>query len=131
MLRPVALLATGLAMTASIGLAGAGATSAASPEELHIKAGSMWTAKINLGDGGGACEVDTFSANHTFTSDFRDRGTWSGGGNKVAMIWTKGYVGLTFSGTYTTTPRHEYIGTFGGPAAGDKGRLIKGAIAPC
>ncbi len=131
MLRRVAVLAAGLAMTASVGPAAVGTASAATPAVLHIEAGSKWTAKINLGDGSGACEVDTFAANHTFTSDFRDKGTWSGGGNKVAMIWTKGYVGVTFSGSYTTTPRHEYIGRFGGPTAGDKGRLIKGAIAPC
>ncbi len=130
MLRRVAVLAAGLAMTAGVGLAGAGAASAASPA-LKIKTDSQWTIRINFGNGAGACQVDTFAVNDNFTADNGDHGKWSGGGHTVSMTWIKGNEDLTFSGTYTATPKPEYIGKFGGIDAGDKGRLIEGAIAPC
>ena len=126
MLRRAAVLAAGLAMTAGVGLAGGGAASAASPV-LHVKPGSNWTAEVN---GGGGCEVETFAANHTFHGGlYGDKGPWSGGGNRITMTWTAGYVtGLTFTGTFTKTPTKEYVGNFGGIAAAT-GQLVKGVVS--
>lgn len=118
-------------MTASVGLAGAGGTASAASAALKIKPASQWTMRINFGNGVGACQVDTFAVNDMFTADNGDHGRWSGGGHTVSMTWIKGSEDLTFSGTYTATPKAEYVGKFGGVDAGDKGRLIKGAIAPC
>ncbi len=109
--RRVAVLAAGLAMTASVGLTGAGAASAASPA-LHIIGGSKWTVAVN----GGNCQVDTMKASHMFVNheDTGDRGTWSGGGRTLSMTWTSGDdEGLTFSGTWVSAS-HEYSGSFGG-----------------
>jgi hypothetical protein len=126
MLRRAVAMAAGLAMTASVGLAGASTASAASPAVLHIKPGSEWTAEVN---GGGGCEVQTFAANHTFRGGSYDEGLWSGGGNKIAMTWTAGYVsGLTFTGTFTRTPTKEYVGNFGGISA-TTGQLVKGVVS--
>lgn len=81
MLRRAAAIAAGIAMTASVGLAGACAASAASPA-LHIANGSKWTIEPN----NAACGIETFTPTHKFTSDlFHDEGTWSGGGSKMFM----------------------------------------------
>jgi hypothetical protein len=72
-----------------------------------------------------------FAANHTFSGLYGDKGLWSGGGNKITMTWTAGYVaGLTFTGTFTKTPTKEYVGNFGGITA-DTGQLVMGAVAGC
>lgn len=127
----VAALAAGLAMTASVGLAGAGGAAFAASPALKIEPDSQWTMRFNFGNGADACQIDTFAANDTFTADNGDHGKWSGGGHTVSMTWIEGGVILTFSGTYTATPKAAYVGKFGGTDAGDKGRLIKGAIASC
>jgi hypothetical protein len=126
MVRRAAVLAAGLAMTASVGLAGGGAASAVTPVP-HIKPGSTWTAEVN---GGGGCEVETFAANHTFHGGlYGDKGQWSGGGNEITLTWTGGYVaGLTFTGAFSKTPTKEYVGNFGGRAAAT-GQLVKGAVS--
>ena len=111
--------------------AGGGGLSGVTEYALKIKTDSQWTIRINLGNGADACQIDTFAANDMFTADNGDHGKWSGGGHTVSMTWIKGGEDLTFSGTYTATPKAEYIGKFGGTDAGDKGRLIKGAIASC
>lgn len=123
MLRRAVVTAAGLAMTASVGLTGAGAASAASPA-LHVTAGSKWTAELN-GAGVSLCEVDTFAANHTFKSDrYNDKGTWSGGGATITMKWTGGSdSGLKFKGTYASSPK-EYVGV-------PTGQLVKGTVAGC
>jgi hypothetical protein len=117
---------SGLAIMASLGSGGAGADSAAVPA-LHIKNGSQWTAEVN--DGGG-CEVNTFSANHTFRGgSYGDAGMWRDGGSRITMTWTAGYVtGLTFTGTFTKTPTKEYVGNFGGITAAT-GQLVKGVVS--
>jgi hypothetical protein len=127
MFRRVAVLAAGLAMTTSVGLVGAGAASA-STQVQRLTPGSEWT----LEDTGFVCEVDTFSAGHTFTSDrYGDSGTWSGGRKTIKMTWTSGSdTGLTFSGTFTKTPFKDYFGPLGGTRSGT-GRLAKGPIAAC
>jgi hypothetical protein len=120
-----ATMAAGLVTVASLGLSGAGPSSAATPA-LHIAAGSKWTAEVN----GNGCEVDTFAANGTFRGDHRDRGTWSGGGTTLNMTWTAGYAaGLTFSGTFTKTPVKEYSGTFANGRF--SGQVVKGAVPGC
>jgi hypothetical protein len=127
MLRRAAVLTAGLAMTVSIGLAGAGAASAASP--AGITNGSKWTLEVNST---GVCEVDTFSTTtHTFTSDLRgDSGHWSvPAPNKVKMKWTAGTdVGLIFPGVFTSTPVKEYVGSFRGSGVGFSGQLVKGVV---
>jgi hypothetical protein len=97
MLRRVAVVVAGLAMTASIGLAGVCSASAASPA-LHIKPDSMWTLEVK----NGGCEEDIFQSNRTFSSDVGgDAGTWSGCGATIAMNWTSGSdAGQKFSGTF-------------------------------
>lgn len=126
MLRRTAVLAAGLALTASIGLVGAGAASAASPA-LKIKNGAQWTNEVN----GGLCEVQTFSSNGTWTSDlYGDSGTWSGGGDRIDIKWTGGdEAGLTFHGPFTTTPTKEYSGKFGGFGVGATGQEVKGVVS--
>ena len=127
MFRRIAVLAVGLAMTAGAGLAGAGAASAASPA-LHIKADAKWTEETVRG----GCEIDTFAANGTFTGDVDpgDTGTWSGGGTTITMHWTgDSNPGLSFSGTFTTTPVKEYKGTLRYEGAVFSGKLVKGAIS--
>jgi hypothetical protein len=118
-LRKAVVVAAGLAMMASVGLAGAGAVSAASPAVLHIKPGSPWTLQIN---NGGNCEIETFQSD-TFTSDLHgDSGTWSGGASTVSMVWTAGIrVGEKFHGSYNSSHR-EYSGS------GTTRQLVKGAV---
>jgi hypothetical protein len=128
-LRHIAVFAAGLAMTASVGVAGAGTSSAASPA-LRIKANGIWTLIIPAVPG---CEEDQFdTTTHVFGSDnFGDSGTWSGGGSTISMAWTAGADdGLTFSGHFvaTTTPV-EYKGRINYGNA--KAMLIKGAVAGC
>ena len=71
--------------------------------------------------------------NHTFRGDKgHDKGQWSGGGNTISLTWTAGAdVGLTFSGTYTTTPVKEYNGVYIFDGIPVTGQLVKGAVAGC
>jgi hypothetical protein len=125
--RRAAMVASGLALTASLGLTGAGVASAASPA-LIIKAHSIWTAELK----GGGCEHVQFTdAGHTFTSDGTDAGTWSGGNATIGMKWTAGGdVGLKFNGNFVSTTKPvEYKGLFSEAGATAHGKLVKGAIA--
>jgi hypothetical protein len=129
MLRRVAALVAGLAMTASVGLIGVGSASAASPTSINN--GSHWTLEVN----GGTCEIFKFSTtNHTFsTTEFGgDNGKWSvPAPNKVKMKWTGGNdAGLTFKGTYHSSVK-EYSGSFGGIGFGLTGLLVKGSVPGC
>lgn len=129
MLRRAAAIATGLAMATSFGIAGAG--TAAAPA-LKVHNGATWTIEVNEG----GCQLDVLHSNYRFSSpdgQFNgDAGTWSGGGKTIRMKWTAGSdVGLKFQGTFTSTPVKEYVGTFGGIAAGDTGQLVKGAVPGC
>jgi hypothetical protein len=130
MLRRVAVLGASLALMASVGLAGGGVASAASP--AGISNGSKWTLE-DASSGG--CEVDTFSTTtHSFTSDlFGDSGSWSvPAPKKVKVKWLSGLdAGATFKGVFTSTPVKEYVGAFGGTDAGQTGQLVKGAVAGC
>jgi hypothetical protein len=129
--RRAAMVVTGLAMAASLGLAGAGLASASAPA-LKIKPHSTWT--LELGGGSTGCEVETFNTiTHHWTSDAAsDKGTWSGGGSTISMVWKKGAnAGLTFSGTFATSPAKEYTGSFGGSVVGLTGQLVKGAVSGC
>lgn len=124
--RRVAVIAGGLAMATSFGLAGAGAASATAPA-LKVKPGSEWTLEDHGIEHTGGCEVDTMASNGTFTSDlFGDSGTWSGGGSTITMTWTTGEDnGATFNGTFTKVPVDEYRG---GLSDGDPGLLVKGVV---
>lgn len=126
--RPAAMVAIGMTIATTLGLTGAGMASAAAPA-LKVKPGATtWTMVIG---GGLACEVDTFNTTtHHFTSDaVGDRGTWSGGGSTISMLWKKGGdAGATFSGTFMKTPVRGYTGTFGGTLAGAAGTLVKGVL---
>jgi hypothetical protein len=120
--------AAGLAMATSFGLAGASVGSAATPA-LKITQGSKWSAIAN----GGCFEIVTFALNHTFTgSRGRDKGKWSGGGTTLTMTWTAGKaIGLTFSGTWTTTPGKEYNGTYLYQGSPSNGQIAKQIITGC
>jgi hypothetical protein len=126
MVRRTAMVATGLAVATSFGLAGAGMASAAAPA-LKIKPGSQWTLEDHGIEHTGGCKVDTMASNGTFISDlFGESGTWSGGGTTLTMTWTAGSDnGVVITGTFTNTPRNEYRGTF---STGDTGLLIKGVV---
>lgn len=127
MLHRAAVIAAGLAMTASVGLAGTGAASAASAGQ-HIKPGAKWTMEIDVNSFG--CEVETFHANGTFTADkLGDSGTWNGGGRTIGMLWKAGADTFgNFNATFTRTPVSEYSGPFGGTLGG-RGQLVKGVVA--
>jgi hypothetical protein len=125
MLRRTAVLAAGLALTASVGLAGTGAASGAS--SAAIANHSKWTTEIN----GVGCEIEQFvTSNSTFTGDFYgDAGTWSGGTTSVKMKWTAGgESGLTFKGTYNSSLK-AFVGHFGAAVSGLTGQLVKGAVS--
>jgi hypothetical protein len=127
MLRRGAAVAAGLVMAASLGLTGAGMASAAAPA-LKIHNGSLWTQVVS----GAGCEVLTFHSNFTFaTTEFGgDAGKWKGGGATIKMKWTAGSdIGLTFQGTFTTTPVKEYSGMVNNGNA--PGQLVKGAVPGC
>jgi hypothetical protein len=126
MLRQAAMTVAGLAMATGFGLAGVGVASAASPA-LKVKPGSQWTLEFHGVEGTGGCEVDTMASNGTFTSDlFGDSGTWSGGGKTLHMTWTTGSDnGVIFNGTFTTTPRRQYKGSFN---SGFSGAVIEGVV---
>jgi hypothetical protein len=124
MLRRMAVLAGGLALMASVGLTGAGTASAASPA-LKVKPGTIWTIEFNHG---GPCEIDTFNADQTFTSNrFNDTGTWNLDRKTITMVWTGGFdTGLNFNGTLDK-PLFEYSGKFTGLGK-DTGQLVRGPI---
>jgi hypothetical protein len=110
--KRAALFAAVLGMATSFGLVGTGVVSAAAPATLKIQPGSRWTAV----SADAFCEVVTFHANGTFTSHNGPGGTWSGGGKTLSMTWpgTGPNPAATFSGTFTTVPFKEYVGTFDG-----------------
>ena len=124
--RRAALVATGVAMAASLGLAGTGAASATAPA-LHVKSGSQWTF---IQEGGGGCEVDFFAGNHQFANDQGDTGDYTVSGQKIIMSWNSGIIaGGVFKGTLTSG---KYTGTLHGPL-GVKitSKLVPGARAGC
>ncbi len=128
MLRRAAVVAAGLAMATSFGLAGAGMASAAAPA-LKIKPNATWTIEPTSG---GGCHQEKFNTTtHKFKADFgSDKGTWSGGGSTINMTWTFGEdAGKTFSGTFVvgSSPK-EYSGVFGD---GTPVNLVKGPQSGC
>ena len=128
MFRWIAVLAAGLAMTTSIGLAGAGTASAVSPATGHIGNHTIWTMKPV----GGPCEWDKFNTTKdTFvsTSESGDAGTFSQTNTTIDMTWTAGpKTGWTFRGTWNGK---VYTGVIGGTAGGVPGRLVSGARPIC
>jgi hypothetical protein len=125
MLRRVAVLGAGLAMTASVGLAGGGAASAAS--QASIGNHSKWTAEINHIN---FCEIETFvTTNKTFTGDYDgDGGIWSGGTTSVKLRWTTGgFNGTKFKGTYNSSSK-AFVGHFSFDGSTYPGQLVKGVV---
>lgn len=121
-MRRTALIAAGLALTAGIGFAGVGVTSAASPA---LKSGSQWTLEEN----GSGCAVVTFASPDTWTDDHGDSGTWSvststNGKKNIIMYSGDG----TFGGQLTKTPIKEYAGYFEIDDMIYTGQLVKGVI---
>ena len=131
MLRRTAVIAAGLAVATSFGLAGAGMATAAAPT-LKIKNGAIWTIEVN----GGGCQQDKFN---TTTLRFKavnplfggDKGTWTGGGSgNAVMTWTHGSdAGGHFSGGFQvgSSPK-EYEGTYVNGDFIATAWLVKGAV---
>jgi hypothetical protein len=131
-----ATVVTGVALATILGLSGVCVASAAAPT-AKIKSGATWTLEPPVP---GLCFKDTFNTiTHRFTS-FTDnavdpgygKGTWSGGGSSISLVWTKGDgKGMRFSGTFTSTPVKSYQGeiTFG--SENYEGLLVKGSAPGC
>ena len=131
MVRRAAMVASGIALTASVGLAGAGVASAAASTQQHIKDGSEWTVEPH---GASLCDVATFHSDGTFTGSFGDSGLWStfSSGNELVMIFAPSD-GLTlkFNGEYIQASK-EYSGTL--KMTGQRknaGVVVKGAAPHC
>lgn len=130
--RRSVMVATGIAMATSLGLAGAGATSAAAPA-LKIKAGAVWTLE---GNEGGPCEQEVFASNGTFSAATKhgadDAGTWSGGKSSIEMIWTAGANAgdWTYNGTFRSA-RQYFKGTFFAGPQIVGGKLLHKAVSGC
>jgi hypothetical protein len=103
------MIAAGVAAVAmSLGLAGAGVASAASPVTGHIKAGSDWSLAMN----DGSCEIEHFASNGTFISPDGGSGGWRQTATTVIMKMNYGlFSGLKFKGTYVAH-RFEFSGKF-------------------
>lgn len=135
--RQAAMAATGVALAASLGLSGVCTASAAAPA-AKIKSDATWTLETPVL---GLCYKDTFNTTtHRFAS-FTDnavepgygKGTWSGGGSSISLVWTKGDgKGMGFSGTFTSTPGKSYQGeiTFNSQNYCE-GLLAKGSAPGC
>ena len=104
-----AMVATGITIAASVGLAGRRVASAAAPAG-KIKSATIWTLELSPG----LCFHDTFNTTtHRFTSFTSNpvepgygKGTWSGGGSSISLVWTKGDgKGFGFSGTFAWKSR--------------------------
>ena len=132
MFRRGAVVAAGLAMATSFGLAGAGMASAAAPA-LKIQNQATWTIEVV----GAGCQLDVFASNLSFSSPDPqyngDAGLWSGGGSTVKMKWTAGSdAGAKFVGTFAITPIKAYIGTYSLDGYKYPGSLlVKGAVPGC
>ena len=128
MVRRVAVLAAGLAMTAGVGLAGVGAASAAATPKLHLTA-TPWTFKV---DHSTFCEVLNFNLqNLMFSSPNGDHGNWAGGGSTLALAWTGGPdSGLLFSGSFVSSSM-SYKGSLNDLSQSDKAKVVQGSVGGC
>ncbi len=128
MFRRAAVIAAGLAMATSFGLAGAGTASAAAPSN-HIKPNVIWTLEIYHG----GCEQDLFdTSTHTFIADHDNAaGTWQYGGSAILMIWTQGgNAGHNFGGRFVSTATPvRFKGSWNGGTVAEKAKLVKGAVS--
>jgi hypothetical protein len=127
MARRVTVMATGIALTSSVGLMGAGVASSATPA-LHIKNDGQWTLLTSLN----TCENLVFESNGTFVGDQDgDMGKWSGGARTLSIKWTAGVdSGLKFKGTYNKM-YGAYYGTLGGTEEGQTGAVGPGPTQGC
>jgi hypothetical protein len=132
MSRQVAVLAAGLAMTESVGLAGIGAASAMSPA-LHVGGKyPLWTLEVK----GVGCEVDFFQTEPEpeffADNDTGDGGLWSGGGRTITTDFVEGTNGgSVFSGNFvsSTTPV-EYKGRLSVSSGSfTRAKLLRGSVS--
>jgi hypothetical protein len=131
MLRWVAVLTAGIAMTATFGLAGAGAASAAF-RASHIPKAPLWTLEIK----GAGCEVDQFGyvdGEPEFFADnvTGDGGLWSGGGGKITMEFVEGTnEGSVFNGYFVSSTRPvEYKGALSVSSGSfTRAKLVEGSV---
>jgi hypothetical protein len=130
------MAATGLALATSLGLSGVCVASAAT-SAAKIKSGAIWTLETPVL---GLCYKDTFNTTtHRFTSLTLNavdpgygKGTWSGGGSSISLIWTKGVgKGMGFTGTFTSTPVKSYQGEITINSETYSGLLVKGSAPGC
>jgi hypothetical protein len=77
---------------------------------------------------GGACEVDHFHTNGTFTTvRYGDAGTWTGAHGRLHMHWTRGAdATTTFTGTFDRAIM-GYAGTWVAGGASYRATLVRGA----
>lgn len=136
MARRASLVAAGTAMVAGLGLAGAGAATAAAPA-LKIKPGAIWTFQAR-GPQYIPCEQEVFASNGTFTekntrfgSHDGSSGTWTGGKSSIALVWTAGLDdGQVFGGSLTSSQR-EYKGSVIYHSINENARLLHKAVGGC
>jgi hypothetical protein len=130
------VVATEIAFATSLGVSGVSIASAAA-SAAKIKSGATWTLEPPVL---GLCYKVTFNTStHRFTS-FTDnavdpgygKGTWSGGGSTISLVWTKGDgKGMGFSGTFTSTPIKSYQGEITDHSQFYDGFLVKGSAGGC
>jgi YVTN family beta-propeller protein len=78
------------------------------PKVEYVAPGSSWTLQVEAG----FCEVQTFHAGGTWTSDNDgDAGKWTGGGNSLSEEYTAGYENGGYVATTYSTASKEYSGT--------------------
>jgi hypothetical protein len=96
-----------------------------------VKSGSIWTTSWS-----GGCIAETFvkvKKVRTFTSEFGDPGTWTGGGKTVTWTITGGPAhGASFTGTYSRQLR-EYSGmwTSAGIPVAVPATMVAGQLPGC
>jgi hypothetical protein len=125
-MRRLVLLTAGLVSVATLSFAQGAGASLATTATKHVKPGGVWTLEIN----GGACQVQTFEADHKWVADKDgDSGTYTGGGSKIEEKWTSGVdKGAHYSGVYKKKSK-EYKGTY--IVRSVTAELVKGSIAGC
>lgn len=129
MMRRCAMAVAGLGILVASG--GFGNAAGASTGQIvnHVKAGQQWTIEEHQlsGTGWAYCEILTFGAGNTYTTDkFGDSGTYTGGGATITITGTLGTQSSTFTGTLSAGRKH-YSGTWSYPNVNARAHLVKGA----
>ncbi len=128
-MRRSLIFATGLSVVATFGVSSV-ASAVQLQSQTHITVGSEWTARNHTDHG---CQVDTFQAGNKFTSNYKETGTYSGGGDTLKMTWLTGPdKNQVITATWNATS-DEYVGTgTGGGITGSwEATLKEGAVSGC